>query len=120
MWNLFSNCSQLSQVVSIPSSSTSVTAQSVLLLHSCLALFAQTAQLYLRATKLHRTCLQAPVSVGNRYNGTLDMSYDSNHASRGWDSSSLVSAPVSGAMPLEHATLVQQPLPDDDNRAIEN
>jgi len=48
------------------------------------------------------------------------MSYDSNQASRGWDSSSLVNAPVSGAMPLEHATLVQQPLPDDDNHAVEN
>lgn len=69
---------------------------------------------------LHKLCLQAPVSVGDRYNGTLDMSYDSNQASRGWDSSSLVNAPVSGAMPLEHATLVQQPLPDDDNHAVEN
>ncbi|KAA6429813.1 MAG: WRKY and zinc finger domain-containing protein [Trebouxia sp. A1-2] len=66
------------------------------------------------------TLSQAPVSVGDRYNGTLDMSYDSNQASRGWDSSSLVNAPVSSAMSLEHATLVQQSLPDNHNRAVEN
>ena len=113
-----SACPQLGQVVSTSSSSAFVTAQSVLLLQSLPCLLNSTiASGY---DNFHKLCLQAPVSVGDRYNGTLDMSYDSNHASRGWDSSSLVNAPVSGAMPLDHATLVQQPLPDDDNRAVEN
>jgi len=110
---------QLGQVVSTPSSSAFVTTQFVLLLQSFVYICTNST-IASGCNNLHKTCMQAPVSVGDRYNGTLDMSYDSNHASRGWDSSSLVSAPVSGAMPLEHATLVQQPLPDDDNRAVEN
>ena len=104
-------------MVSTPSRSAFVTAQSVLLLQSYLC---TNSTILLGATIFIKACLQAPVSVGDRYNGTSDMSYDSNHASRGWDSSSLVNAPVSSAMPLDHATLVQQPLPDDDNCAVEN
>ena len=63
--------------------------------------------------------MQAPVSIGDHY-GTMDMSYDATQASRGWDAATLVNAPVSGAMPLEHATLVQQPLPDGDHPAAQN
>ena len=62
--------------------------------------------------RLQALCLQAPVAVGDQY-GNMDLSYDGSHANR-WDSAALVNPPPSASMPLEHTSLVQQPLLQDE------
>ena len=59
------------------------------------------------------------MTAGDHYGG-IDMPYEAPPAGTGWDASSLVNPPVSGAMPLEHATLVQQPLPHDGQPVAED
>ncbi|KAL3142884.1 hypothetical protein ABBQ38_003173 [Trebouxia sp. C0009 RCD-2024] len=55
-----------------------------------------------------QTISQAPVAVGHQY-GSMDMPYDGSHATR-WDPAGLVNPPAMASMPLEHTSLVQQPL----------
>lgn len=68
--------------------------------------------------RLQAFCLQAPVAVGDQYSN-MDLSYDGSHANR-WDTAALVNPPPSATMPLEHTSLVQQPLLQDEQPSSNN
>lgn len=55
--------------------------------------------------------MQAPVAVGDQY-GNMNLSYNGSQANR-WDPAALVNPPPSASVPLEHTSLVQQPLQDE-------
>ena len=67
---------------------------------------------------LQAFCLQAPLAVGDQY-GNMDLSYHGSHSNR-WESAALVNAPPGATMPLEHTSLVQQPLLQDEQPTSNN
>lgn len=48
------------------------------------------------------------------HHGAMDMSYDGTQANRSWDPTALVNPSAIASMDLQHTSLVQQPLPQDD------
>lgn len=68
--------------------------------------------------RLQAFYLQAPVAAGDQY-GNMDLAYDGSPANR-WDSAALANPPPSASMPLEHTSLVQQPLLQDEQPTSDN
>ena len=68
--------------------------------------------------RLQAFCLQAPTADGTQY-GSMDLTYDGSHANR-WDSAALANPPPSATTPLEHTSLVQQPLLQDEQPSSHN
>ena len=68
--------------------------------------------------RLQVFCFQAPVVVRDQY-GNMDLTYDGSHANR-WDSAALVNPLPNATMPLEHTSLVQQPLLQDEQPTPDN